>query len=326
MENDKLKGRFDISIVVPFHNEENHVEELYKRLKTVMEHTKLSYELIFVDDGSVDNTLNLMKAIKAADKKMIIVALAKNFGQTPALKAGIDNAQGEIVITMDGDLQHSPEEIPGFIKKINEGYDLVSGWRMYRNDNLLIRVIPSKVANWLLKLVSGLEIHDFGTTFKAYRKELLQNIEIFGESHRFIPALAAKIGASVVEIPIGNPGRTTGKSHYGINRVFRVFSDIIFLYFFMGYLTRPMFLFGSIAMFFTGVGLLIPSVMMILFLTGAIASLQGHQNLILLAVLLILVGVQFFCFGVIGEMLSRIYHRSTGHKIYYVRKIYNNNE
>jgi glycosyltransferase involved in cell wall biosynthesis len=319
--NTPVKGN-DISIVVPFHNEEDHIEELYRRLKTVMEATGLSYQLIFVDDGSADNTVIIMRRIKKSDPRVVAVMLTKNFGQTPALKAGIDLADGDIVITMDGDLQHSPEEIPVFIKKINEGYDLASGWRKRRTDNLFIRVIPSRVANWFLKLISGLDIHDFGTTFKAYRKELLQNIEIFGESHRFIPVLAARIGARVIEVPIGNPQRATGKSHYGLNRVFRVFSDLVFLYFFMGYLTRPMFLFGSIAMFFAGIGLIIPSTMMVLFFTGAIKNLQGHQNLLLFSVLMILVGLQFFCFGVIGEMLSRIYHRSSGHKIYYIREIY----
>ena len=322
MAHRNLEKKCDVSVVVPFHNEGDCVDELYHRLKTVMEDLKLPYQLIFIDDGSTDDTLRILKKIKAIDPEVIVIVLTKNFGQTPALKAGIDIAEGDIVITMDGDLQHSPEEIPVFMKKIQEGYDLVSGWRISRSENVLLRKIPSRIANWLLQLISGLKIHDFGTTFKAYRKELLERIEIFGESHRFIPALAAKMGARVCEVPIKSPPRARGKSHYGLSRVFRVISDIIFLYFFIGYLARPMFLFGSIAMAFLSIGVMIPSVMLIFFFTGRIESFQGHQNLILFAVLLILVGVQFLCFGIISEILSRIYHRSAGHKIYYIREIY----
>ncbi|MFC1675833.1 glycosyltransferase family 2 protein [Planctomycetota bacterium] len=312
----------DVSIVVPFHNEQSSVDEIYGRLKAVMNDSNRTYQIIFVDDGSIDNTLSLAKKIQADDDMVIVVELRKNFGQTPALKAGIDTAEGDIIITMDGDLQHCPEKIPEFLKKIDDGYDLVSGWRVSRSDNFWVRRIPSKVANWLLKLICGLPIHDFGTTFKAYRRELLNNIEMFGENHRFIPVLASKVGARVCEVPIENPPRLTGKSHYGLGRVLRVLADIIFLHFFIAYLARPMFLFGFMAFFLITAGAAIPSVMLVMFFAGRMESFQGHQNILLFSVLLMLMGVIFLCFGIIGEILSRIYHHSTEHKIYYIRNIY----
>src|ERR1700759_778581 len=233
------------SIVVPFHNEEDNVTVLYARLKQVMEQVGDSFELVLVDDGSNDRTYKLLEEIAAVDSRVLVVKLRRNFGQTSALAAGFDNASGEFILAMDGDLQHDPNEIPNFLEKLEEGYDVVSGWREKRIDNFVMRRFPSRVANWLMAKLSGVDIHDFGTTFKAYRREVIQNIPLYGEMHRFIPALAAWYGASICEIPISNPARSAGESHYGISRTFRVMFDLLTIRFLLKYMTRPLHFFGG---------------------------------------------------------------------------------
>ena len=233
------------SIVVPFHNEEENVTALYDRLKAVMEQVGDSFELVLVDDGSSDRTYKLLEEIAAVDSRVLVVKLRRNFGQTSALAAGFDHAQGDFILAMDGDLQHDPDEIPNFLAKLEEGYDVVSGWRKERIDNFVMRRIPSRCANWLMAKLSGVDIHDFGTTFKAYRREVIHNIPLYGEMHRFIPALASWYGASICEIPIKNVNRERGKSHYGISRTFRVFFDLLTIRFLLKYMTRPLHFFGS---------------------------------------------------------------------------------
>ncbi len=215
------------SITVPFHNEEENVTALYARVKQVMEQVGEPFELVFVDDGSGDRTYKLLKEIAAVDSRVLVVKLRRNFGQTSALAAGFDHASGEFILAMDGDLQHDPSDIPQFLNRLNEGYDVVSGWRKERIDNLLMRRIPSRCANWLMAKLSGVDIHDFGTTFKAYRRELIRRIPLYGEMHRFIPALASWYGATICEVSIRNTNRERGKSHYGIGRTFRVFFDLL---------------------------------------------------------------------------------------------------
>ena len=233
------------SIVVPFHNEEENVTTLYDRLKAVMEQIGESFELVLVDDGSSDRTYKLLEEIAAVDSRVLVVKLRRNFGQTSALAAGFDHSQGDYILAMDGDLQHDPAEIPDFAAKLEEGYDVVSGWRKDRIDNFVMRRIPSRCANWLMAKLSGVDIHDFGTTFKAYRREVIHNIPLYGEMHRFIPALASWYGASICEIPIKNVNRERGKSHYGISRTFRVFFDLLTIRFLLRYMTRPLHFFGS---------------------------------------------------------------------------------
>src|SRR3984957_2162451 len=233
------------SIVVPFHNEEENVTTLYDRVKLVMEHVGDSFELVFVDDGSRDRTYRLLEEIAAVDSRVLVVKLRRNFGQTSALAAGFDHAQGNFVLAMDGDLQHDPEEIPNFLAKLEEGYDVVSGWRKERIDNFVMRRIPSRCANWLMAKLSGVDIHDFGTTFKAYRREVIQNIPLYGEMHWFIPALASWYGASICEIPIRNVNRERGASHYGIGRTFRVFFDLLTIRFLLQYMSRTLHFFGG---------------------------------------------------------------------------------
>ena len=206
------------SIVVPFYNEQENVSPLYMKLTEVMEGLGEPYELVFVDDGSRDNTFTVLANIYEHDRRVNLLRLRRNFGQTAGLKAGFDFAQGDIIISMDGDLQHDPQEIPRFLEKIEEGYDLVSGWRHERRDHWLMRRIPSRAANWMMAKLSGIELHDFGTTFKAYRREIIQEIQLYGELHRFIPALASSAGARIAEVPIVNLERKSGKSNYGIGR------------------------------------------------------------------------------------------------------------
>jgi glycosyltransferase involved in cell wall biosynthesis len=241
---------------VPLHNEQENVTDLYDRLKAVMEINGESFEIVLVDDGSRDRTFTLLREIAAVDSRVTVVKLRRNFGQTSALAAGFDHARGEYIIAMDGDLQHDPADIPIFLEKISEGYDIVSGWRKERIDNLWLRRIPSRCANWLMAKLSGVNIHDFGTTFKGYRRDILEQVPLYGELHRFIPALASWHGASICEVPIRNINRERGASHYGLSRTFRVFFDLMTIRFLLKYLSRPLHFFGSVGMIsiFAGMG------------------------------------------------------------------------
>src|SRR5215471_9961856 len=243
-----LTARPTVSIVVPFHNEEGNITELYARLHSVMEYVDWEYQFVFVDDGSTDLTYKRLRDLAAIDPRVGVVRLRRNFGQTAALAAGFANCKCEYVIAMDGDLQHDPAEIPAFLEKLEAGYDVVSGWRSHRIDNLLLRKIPSRCANWLMAKLSGVDIHDFGTTFKAYRREILEQVPLYGELHRFIPALASWHGASIIEVPIRNVNRERGVSHYGISRTFRVFFDLLTIRFLLRYLSRPLHFFGTFGM------------------------------------------------------------------------------
>ena len=231
------------SIVIPLHNEQENVTDLYDRLKAVMETSGDTFEIVFVDDGSSDETFHLLRQIAGVDSRITVVRLRRNFGQTSALAAGFDNARGEYIIAMDGDLQHDPSDIPLFLEKLSEGYDIVSGWRKQRIDNLWLRRIPSRCANWLMAKLSGVDIHDFGTTFKAYRRDILEQVPLYGELHRFIPALASWHGASICEVPIRNINRERGASHYGISRTFRVFFDLITIRFLLEVSRRGRYIF-----------------------------------------------------------------------------------
>ena len=309
------------SIVVPFHNEEESVTALYDRVKHVMETVADDFELVFVDDGSRDRTYRLLEEIAAVDSRVLVIKLRRNFGQTSALAAGFDHAQGEFVLAMDGDLQHDPAEIPAFLAKLEEGYDVVSGWRSQRGDNFVMRQIPSLLANRMMAALSGVAIHDFGTTFKAYRREVIQNIPLYGEMHRFIPALASWYGASICEIPISNPQRATGTSHYGLSRAFRVFFDLLTIRFLLKYMTRPLHFFGSI-----GVAGIVSG--------GGIAAwllaykLISHHNVadehgpwFLIAAVLILGGIQMLGIGLLGELQVRHFHTAEHRAPYAVDRI-----
>ena len=293
------------SIVVPFHNEEENVTKLYDRVKEVMEQVGSSFELVFVDDGSRDRTYRLLEEIAAVDSRVLLVKLRRNFGQTSALAAGFDHAQGEFILAMDGDLQHDPAEIPQFLAKLEEGYDVVSGWRAQRADNMVMRRIPSGIANWLMARLSGVDIHDFGTTFKGYRREVIQNIPLYGEMHRFIPALASWYGASICEVPISNPAREAGRSHYGISRTFRVFFDLLTIRFLLKYMTRPLHFFGGIGALaeLSGAGIAVWLLTHKLLTGHDVAGEHGPWFII--AAVLILAGIQLIGVGLLGELQVR---------------------
>ena len=310
------------SIVVPFHNEEENVTQLYARLKQVMEQVGDNFELVLVDDGSNDRTYKLLEEIAAVDSRVLVVKLRRNFGQTSALAAGFDNANGEYIIAMDGDLQHDPNEIPAFIEKLEEGYDVVSGWRKERIDNFVMRRIPSRCANWLMAKLSEVDIHDFGTTFKAYRREIIHNIPLYGELHRFIPALAAWYGASSCEIPIKNVMRERGKSHYGIGRTFRVFFDLLTIRFLLKNMSHPLHFFGG----FGALGIVTGFLFSIYLLIAKI--LNPHQNvmdehgpLFVVAAVLIVAGIQMLAIGLLGELQVRHYHTSSHRAPYAIDRL-----
>ena len=293
------------SIVVPFHNEEQTVTRLYDRVKEVMETVDETFELVFVDDGSRDRTYRLLEEIAAVDSRVLLIKLRRNFGQTPALAAGFDHATGDFIIAMDGDLQHDPAEIPQFMAKLEEGYDIVSGWRAQRADNVVLRQLPSRAANWLLRQVSGVEIHDFGTTFKAYRREVIQNVPLYADMHRFIPALASSYGATMCEVPISNPARASGESHYGIGRTFRVAFDLLTIRFLLRYMTRPLHFFGGIG----GLSLLSGGAIATWLLLHKLLSRRDvageHAPWFVIAAVLLLAGIQMIGIGLLGELQVR---------------------
>ena len=313
------------SIVVPFHNEQDNVTELYDRLKAVMEHVladaRDTFELVFVDDGSRDRTYRLLEEIAAVDSRVLVIKLRRNFGQTSALAAGFDHAQGEYILAMDGDLQHDPLEVPQFLEKLEEGYDVVSGWRSERADNMLLRQIPSRAANWLMASLSGVPIHDFGTTFKAYRREVIQNIPLYGEMHRFIPALASWYGASICEIPISNPARVAGKSHYGLSRTFRVFFDLLTIRFLLKYMTRPLHFFGVIGAAGIVMGGIVAAGLVGLKLITHGAVHDDHAPLFVLSTVLILGGIQMLGIGLLGELQVRHFHTADHRAPYAVERV-----
>ncbi|HVN80548.1 MAG TPA: glycosyltransferase family 2 protein [Terriglobia bacterium] len=309
------------SIVVPFYNEEQSVARLYVKLTQVMTELDEPYELIFVDDGSRDKTLEVLNTIYDSDSRVRIVSLRRNFGQTAALKAGFDIAAGEIVISMDGDLQHDPEEIPAFVAKLEEGYDLVSGWREHRLDHWLTRRLPSRIANGIMAWISGVPLHDFGTTFKAYRREIIQSIQLYGELHRFIPALATWSGARIAEIPIKNIPRQSGKSNYGISRTFRVFLDLLSIKFLLEYSTRPLHFFGFFGLAASGAGGFLSAYLLLKKLLFHQQILLENGPLMIAAAVLILAGVQLLCLGLVGEILSRTYYESQKKPIYATRVV-----
>ena len=309
------------SIVVPFHNEEENLPELYRRLTRVMESLGDDYELVFVDDGSSDGTHQLLRQICQLDPRVVGVRLRRNFGQTPALAAGFNQAIGEVIIAMDGDLQHQPEDIPRFVAKLNEGFDVVSGWRQNRQDGFL-RTFPSRIANRLMALASGVAIHDFGTTFKAYRREVLERIPIYGQMHRFIPAMASIEGALIAELPIEDKPRLSGKSHYGISRTFRVMFDILTIRFIVRYLSRPLHFFGGVGAAMIAVSGLLAGWLLFKKLFWREAIFIENGPMLIFAAVTFLGGLQFLGFGLLGDLLARLYYAPERRDIYNVARVY----
>lgn len=310
-----------LSIVIPVHNEEHSILPLYDRLTRVLVELRRPYEILFIDDASNDRSFELLANLVQTDPHLKVLRLRRNFGQTAALAAGFHEARGKVVIAMDGDLQHAPEDIPALLAKIDEGYDIASGWRKERVDNPITRKIPSRIANWLMAKASGVDLRDFGTTFKAYRAEVLKDVQLYGELHRFIPALASFYGARVAEVPIRNTPRTSGGSHYGISRTFRVAFDIITIRFLLKYFTRPMHFFGSVGLIGVSTGSLALMYCAVRKFLYGFDIIQEHGPLMVLGSLLFLAGLIMFMFGLIGEVVMRTYFESQGRRIYAIRDV-----
>ena len=307
-----------ISIIIPVFNEGESIGYLLDEVLNVMHNNNLNCELIVVNDGSHDNTSTVLDELIIKIKELSVISLRKNYGQTAAMAAGFDNSSGEIVITLDGDLQNDPNDIPKLISQINEGYDLICGWRYVRKDKLINRRIPSKIANKLIANVTGLKLHDYGCSLKAFKKEILDDIKLYGELHRFLPVLANIEGAKIKEIKVNHRSRKYGSSKYGIDRTFRVLMDLLTVWFMTKFLTRPMYGFG-----FVGIVSILISLGMTsyLFIIKILGEDIGNRPMLMFALILGIAGVQLFSFGLLGELLIRTYHESQNRPIYRVRKI-----
>jgi glycosyltransferase involved in cell wall biosynthesis len=310
-------GLLDISVVVPVLNEEESLPHLYQRLTEVLTGSGYRYEIIIIDDGSTDGSYDVLRQLQAQDKHLRTVRFRRNYGQTAAFAAGFDRAQGDVIITIDADLQNDPADIPELMAKMAEGYDVVSGWRKDRQDRFLDRRLPSIVANRLIGWATGVRIHDYGCSLKAYRRDVLAEVQLYGELHRFLPALAYAVGAKVVEIPVRHHPRRYGKAKYGLSRTLKVFLDILAVRFLMSYSTRPIHIFGLLGLLslFAGSALLAYLAVVRLFLQQPIAD----RPLLLLGILLTVLGVQLITSGLLAELVIRTYYESQGKSIYIVR-------
>lgn len=308
-----------LSVVVPVMNEEESLHRLYDRLTGALEAIGCNYEIIMIDDGSRDRSFTIMRELAQQDARLRVVRFRRNFGQTAAFSAGFDRARGEVVVTIDADLQNDPADIGKLLAKMEEGYDVVSGWRERRQDPFLNRRLPSMLANGLISRVTGVELHDYGCSLKAYRIEVLRGIRLYGELHRFIPAIASWQGVAVAEIPVNHSARQFGKSKYGIGRTTRVLLDLLTVRFLLSYSTRPMQIFGLLGLL-SILGGIIPALYLTILKLINWQTAIGDRPLLLLSVLLIVLGVQFLTLGLIGELIVRVYYESQSRPIYAVRE------
>lgn len=312
-----MEKNVDISIVVPVYNEQDNVEAVYAAISSALRAMDRSYEIIMVDDGSSDGSYRLLTLLASEDPALKVIRFRRNFGQTAAMSAGFDFASGDIIIPMDGDLQNDPADIPRLIEKIHEGYDVVSGWRRDRKDTFVTRKIPSMLANALISRLTGVHLHDYGCTLKAYRREVLDGINLYGEMHRFVPALASQFGARVTELPVNHFPRLHGVSKYGISRTLRVVLDLMTVKFLMAYSTKPIQLFGKWGIYtmLAGVGTGATTIYMKMF-----DHLSMNRNpLLIVTAFLLFMGVQFIVLGLLGELNARTYFESQGKPIYVVK-------
>ena len=307
-----------ISIIIPVFNESESIAYLLEEVKSVMEANELNYELIVVNDGSQDNTDAVLVELTKNIKELLVISLRKNYGQTAAMAAGFDISRGDIVITLDGDLQNDPNDIPKLISEINTGYDLICGWRFDRKDKLINRRIPSKIANKLIAKVTGLKLHDYGCSLKAFTKEIIDDVKLYGELHRFLPILASIEGARIKEVKVNHRSRKYGSSKYGIDRTFRVLMDLLTVWFMTRFLTRPMYGFGFVGIISILISLLMSSYLLIQKILG---QNIGNRPMLMFALILGVAGVQLFSFGLLSELLMRTYHESQKRPIYRVRTI-----
>ena len=307
-----------VSIVIPVYEEEESLPHLYKSIKDVMDKLGRKYEIVFVDDGSKDNTFRVLESYQKKDPTVVVVSFRRNFGQTAAMAAGFEYAQGDIIVTMDADLQNDPTDIPKLLEKM-KGHDVVSGWRKKRQDKFISRRLPSMIANGLISKVTGVHLHDYGCTLKAYRKEVIKNVRLYGEMHRFIPAIASWFGASITEVETNHHPRKFGKSKYGISRTIRVILDLITVKFLQSFSTRPIHAFGPGGLLLGFLGFAIA--LYLSFEKIVFGESIGGRPLLSLSVLFMILGVQLVVMGLLGEMLARVYHESQGKPIYTVKKV-----
>jgi glycosyltransferase involved in cell wall biosynthesis len=308
----------EISVVIPVYNEEKNIEPLYEELSAALNEMGRTYEVIVVDDGSRDNSFEELKKVYERDPHWQVIRFRRNFGQTAGFSAGFDHASGDTIITIDADLQNDPRDIPKLLDKMAEGYDIVSGWRVDRKEPFLSRRLPSMTANRMISWMTGVHLHDYGCSLKAYSSFVAKNIQLYGELHRFLPALAKWIGAEVAEVPVNDRARKFGKSKYGISRTFRVFIDLLTVSFLLGYSTRPAHIFGMSGLALGGAGVLIGIYLTIYkFITNAKI---GNRPLLLLAILLMILGVQMVVLGLLAEMVTRTYYESQNKRIYTIRE------
>jgi glycosyltransferase involved in cell wall biosynthesis len=312
-----------VSVVIPLLNESSNIIPLYNQLIQALESIGKKWEIIYVDDGSIDGTFEVLKKIHEDDKRVRVIQFRRNFGQTAAFSAGFDLARGDVIVTMDGDLQNDPADIRLLLSKLEEGFDIVSGWRIHRKDKFLTRRLPSMIANRLISYITGVNLHDYGCSLKAYRCEVVKNIRLYGELHRFIPALAKWIGVRVAEIPVNHFPRRGGRSKYGLGRTIRVILDLLTVKFLLDYATRPIQIFGLLGFlsFFLGTILgIYLSVLRLVFLEAI-----SNRPLLLLAVLLVVLGVQFISMGLLAEIIVRTYYEAQEKPIYMVREVLEHN-
>ena len=312
-----MSAPLDLSVVVPLYNEEESLPHLVEQLLAALRPSGERFELVLVNDGSSDRTAEVLERLSQDIPELVGVLLRKNYGQTAAMAAGFDVAQGEVIVSLDGDLQNDPADIPMLLAKLRDGYDLVSGWRHQRQDAALQRKLPSKIANRLIGRVTGVRLHDYGCSLKAYRRDVLSDMRLYGELHRFLPALAFIEGARITEVKVNHRARQFGSSKYGIDRTFRVLMDLLTVWFMKRFLTRPMYVFGFGGLIAILLSLVASSYLLAVKLMGGDIA---NRPLLTLAVVLGLAGIQLFCFGLLGELQIRTYHESQDRPIYRIRE------
>jgi glycosyltransferase involved in cell wall biosynthesis len=315
-------SNIDISLVLPIYNEVESIPHLLEELTPVLDSTGKTYEIICVDDGSTDGSFKELKKLRSQDERVRVIRFRRNFGQTAAFSAGFDYALGNLVITMDADLQNDPADIPKLLDKLDEGYDIVSGWRVKRWREgfwqILIRKVPSRIANWLISTITDVHLHDYGCALKVYRREVVKNINLYGDLHRFIPAIASYYGVTIAEVPVNYRSRQFGNSKYGMGRIIRVILDLLAVRFLLSYSTRPIQIFGSLGLLSLFIGIIIG--IYLTYMKYVYNEALAERPLLMLAMLLVMVGVQLITMGLLGEMMSRTYHESQNKPIYAVRE------
>lgn len=309
-----------VSVVIPLLNEEENIPLLYEELKQVLVALEDDHEILFIDDGSTDRSLELLRNLQEQDKKIVVVNFRKNFGQTAAMAAGFDYALGDVIITMDADLQNDPRDIPRLLEQIKAGNDVVTGWRYDRKDAFINRRLPSIIANKIISKTTGVNLHDYGCTLKAFRKEVIKSVKLYGEMHRFIPAIASGMGIDFTEVKVNHRARRFGSSKYGISRTIRVILDLMTVKFLLSYSTRPIQVFGLMGVVCGGLGFLIAMIMT--FQRQFMGVPLSDRPMLFLAVLLIFIGIQFISLGLIAELQARTYHESQNKPVYHIKKVY----